>query len=61
ALVAALAILDDGPRVERMRAASRALGRPGAAAANAAILLALAEHRPVPEAAEVERLARLAA
>ncbi|HEY7940552.1 MAG TPA: UDP-N-acetylglucosamine--N-acetylmuramyl-(pentapeptide) pyrophosphoryl-undecaprenol N-acetylglucosamine transferase [Candidatus Limnocylindrales bacterium] len=61
ALVAALAILDDGPRVAAMRAASRALGRPGAAAANAAILLALAEHRPVPEAAEVERIARLAA
>ena len=39
----------------------RALGRPAAAAANAAILLALAEHRPVPEAAEVERLARRAA
>ena len=59
--VAALAILDDGPRVAAMRAASRALGRPGAAAANAAILLALAERRPVPAAAEVERIARLAA
>lgn len=61
ALVAALAILDDGPRVAAMRAASRALGRPGAAAANVTLLLALAQRRPVPEAAEVERLARLAA
>lgn len=61
ALRQALDLLDDAPRVTAMRAASRALGRPGAAAANAAILLALAQRRPVPDATEVDRLARLAA
>lgn len=58
ALLAAAAILDDPPRLAAMRAASRALGRPGAAAANAAIVLALAERTPLPEGAQLERLAR---
>jgi len=61
ALRRALDLLDDGPRVAAMRAASRSLGRPGAARANAAVLLALAERRPVPDAVEVDRLARQAA
>jgi hypothetical protein len=40
-----------------MAGASRSLGRPGAAAANAEVLLALAERRTPPDAAAVERLA----
>jgi UDP-N-acetylglucosamine--N-acetylmuramyl-(pentapeptide) pyrophosphoryl-undecaprenol N-acetylglucosamine transferase len=56
ALLAAVALLDDPPRLAAMRAASRAMGRPGAADANAAIVLA--ERRPVPDGAQLERLAR---
>jgi hypothetical protein len=41
-----------------MSAAARGLGRPAAADAVAAILLALAERRPIPDAATVERVAR---
>jgi len=48
ALLRALAALDDPARAEAMRAASRSLGRPGAAAAAAELLAALAERRPLP-------------
>jgi UDP-N-acetylglucosamine--N-acetylmuramyl-(pentapeptide) pyrophosphoryl-undecaprenol N-acetylglucosamine transferase len=61
ALLDAVRILDDAPRLERMRAASRAFGRPGAADAVAELVLALAERRPLPSAAAVERLAQGAA
>ncbi len=58
ALLEALGILDDPARTEAMRAASQALGRPGAAAANAALVLALAERSAVPDEALVERISR---
>ena len=48
----------DGPRARRaMRAAARQFGRPGAADAVAELVLALAERRPLPSAADIERLA----
>jgi UDP-N-acetylglucosamine--N-acetylmuramyl-(pentapeptide) pyrophosphoryl-undecaprenol N-acetylglucosamine transferase len=61
ALLEAVAILDDPPRLERLRAASRALGRPGAADAVAAVVVALAKREELPSAAAVERLAQGAA
>ncbi|MGH2407334.1 MAG: UDP-N-acetylglucosamine--N-acetylmuramyl-(pentapeptide) pyrophosphoryl-undecaprenol N-acetylglucosamine transferase [Candidatus Limnocylindrales bacterium] len=48
ALLAALAALEDPARATLMSAASRALGRPGAAAALAELLGALAERRTLP-------------
>jgi hypothetical protein len=44
-----------------MAAASRSLGRPGAAAAAAELLRSLAARRPLPAPAVVEQLARGAA
>jgi hypothetical protein len=41
-----------------MREAARGFGRPRAADAVAEIVLALAERRPLPSQAEVDRLAR---
>jgi UDP-N-acetylglucosamine--N-acetylmuramyl-(pentapeptide) pyrophosphoryl-undecaprenol N-acetylglucosamine transferase len=61
ALLAATAILDDPSRHVTMSAAARSMGRPGAADAVAAILLALAERRALPDAADVARLAAGAA
>ncbi|HET7677492.1 MAG TPA: UDP-N-acetylglucosamine--N-acetylmuramyl-(pentapeptide) pyrophosphoryl-undecaprenol N-acetylglucosamine transferase [Candidatus Limnocylindrales bacterium] len=61
ALLAAAALLVDVERLAAMASASRSLGRPGAAAANAELLLALAERREAPSAAALERLARGAA
>ncbi|MFM2105890.1 MAG: hypothetical protein RL338_922, partial [Chloroflexota bacterium] len=61
ALLAAAAILDDPAGHVAMSAASRELGRPGAAAAVAELLLALATGRPLPAPAEVERRSREAA
>jgi UDP-N-acetylglucosamine--N-acetylmuramyl-(pentapeptide) pyrophosphoryl-undecaprenol N-acetylglucosamine transferase len=61
ALLASCAILDDPDRLARMAAASRRMGRPGAANATAELLLDLAEHRPMPDPARIERLAREAA
>jgi UDP-N-acetylglucosamine--N-acetylmuramyl-(pentapeptide) pyrophosphoryl-undecaprenol N-acetylglucosamine transferase len=58
ALVAAAGILDDPAAHNAMAAASRALGRPSAAAAVAELVLAAAERRPLPEAAAIDRLAR---
>jgi UDP-N-acetylglucosamine--N-acetylmuramyl-(pentapeptide) pyrophosphoryl-undecaprenol N-acetylglucosamine transferase len=61
ALLAAAAILDDPAGHVAMSAASRELGRPGAAAAVAELLLALATGRPLPAPAAVERRSREAA
>jgi UDP-N-acetylglucosamine--N-acetylmuramyl-(pentapeptide) pyrophosphoryl-undecaprenol N-acetylglucosamine transferase len=61
ALVAAIDILFDEPARAAMAAASRRFGRPGAADAVTALVLALAERRPLPGAAEIEAIARGAA
>lgn len=45
-------------RLATMATAARSLGRPGAAAATAALLLALADGAPLPEAGAIERLTR---
>ena len=58
ALLEAVDLLDDPARVERMRAASRAFGRPGAADAVAELVVALAERRALPSRAVVERIAQ---
>lgn len=57
ALLAAVAILDDPARHAAMSAAARGMSRPGAAAAVAEILLALAERRALPDAGAVARMA----
>jgi UDP-N-acetylglucosamine--N-acetylmuramyl-(pentapeptide) pyrophosphoryl-undecaprenol N-acetylglucosamine transferase len=58
ALLAAAGILDDPAVHNAMAAASRALGRPAAAAAVAELVLAAAERRAFPEAAAIVRRAR---
>ena len=58
ALVAAADILFDEPARAAMAAAARGFGRPGAADAVAALVLALAERRPLPSAEAIERIAR---
>lgn len=58
ALLAASELIDDPERYQAMAAASRAMGRPGAADANAELLLALAEHRRLPQPETIERMAR---
>ncbi len=58
ALVDAAALLDDPEAHVRMSAAARALGRPGAAAAVADLVLAAARRRALPDAAAVERRSR---
>lgn len=45
-------------RLATMATAARSLGRPGATAATAALLLALADGAPLPEAGAIERLTR---
>jgi UDP-N-acetylglucosamine--N-acetylmuramyl-(pentapeptide) pyrophosphoryl-undecaprenol N-acetylglucosamine transferase len=60
ALASAVGLLDD-PRIEDMRAASRALARPGAAEATVQLLEALAERAALPSPAGVEALTREAA
>jgi UDP-N-acetylglucosamine--N-acetylmuramyl-(pentapeptide) pyrophosphoryl-undecaprenol N-acetylglucosamine transferase len=57
ALLAACSILEAEPRRAAMAAASRSIGRPGAARATARIILDLAAHTPLPARAEIERLA----
>lgn len=57
ALLRAVDLLDDPARREAMRAAARAMGRPGSADAVAEVLLALAERRALPDPATVVRIA----
>jgi len=58
ALVEAARLLDDPAAHARMSAAARSLGRPGAADAVAALVLAAAARQPFPDAAGIERRAR---
>ena len=57
ALLEAVRILDDPARHVAMAAAARSLARPRAADAVADLVLALAERRPLPSAADVARVA----
>jgi UDP-N-acetylglucosamine--N-acetylmuramyl-(pentapeptide) pyrophosphoryl-undecaprenol N-acetylglucosamine transferase len=61
ALLDAAAILDDPAVHAAMSAAARSLGRPAAAGAVADLVLALAERRPLPDPAVIERRSRTAA
>jgi UDP-N-acetylglucosamine--N-acetylmuramyl-(pentapeptide) pyrophosphoryl-undecaprenol N-acetylglucosamine transferase len=61
ALLAASRLLDDPVAHARMSGAARALGRPGAADAVAALVRAAAARQPFPDVAEIDRLARGAA
>jgi UDP-N-acetylglucosamine--N-acetylmuramyl-(pentapeptide) pyrophosphoryl-undecaprenol N-acetylglucosamine transferase len=61
ALVDAADLLADHEARARLAAAARAFGRPGAAEAVAALVLAAAERRPLPDATEIERISRGAA
>jgi UDP-N-acetylglucosamine--N-acetylmuramyl-(pentapeptide) pyrophosphoryl-undecaprenol N-acetylglucosamine transferase len=58
ALLDAARLLLDGPNHAAMSAATRSLGRPGAAHAVAELVLAAASREPFPDEAEIERLAR---
>lgn len=58
ALLDAAAILDDPVVHARMAAASRELGRPGAAEAVAELVMAAAERRPLPDRAAIDRRSR---
>lgn len=58
ALRRAAALASDASALQPMRAAARQLGRPGSAAALAAILLALAERRALPSSRSIEELSR---
>ncbi|MEA2654408.1 MAG: UDP-N-acetylglucosamine--N-acetylmuramyl-(pentapeptide) pyrophosphoryl-undecaprenol [Chloroflexota bacterium] len=58
ALLDAARLLLDGPTHAAMSAATRSLGRPGAAHAVAELVLAAASREPFPDEAEIERLAR---
>ena len=58
ALLEAARLLDDPAAHVAMSAAARALGRPGAADAVAALVMATALRDPLPTAPEVERIAR---
>jgi UDP-N-acetylglucosamine--N-acetylmuramyl-(pentapeptide) pyrophosphoryl-undecaprenol N-acetylglucosamine transferase len=55
ALLEAAAILDDASAHARMATAARSLGRPTAADAIADLVLALADRRPLPDQAAVDR------
>jgi UDP-N-acetylglucosamine--N-acetylmuramyl-(pentapeptide) pyrophosphoryl-undecaprenol N-acetylglucosamine transferase len=61
ALRSAVAVIDDDAQMTAMRAASRSFGRPGAAAAVAELVLALAERSKLPTPATIEKLSRAAA
>ena len=61
ALRRAAALLDQDEVLAGMQAASRQLGRPGAAGAVAELVLALAERRAPPSEAHIEKLSRAAA
>jgi UDP-N-acetylglucosamine--N-acetylmuramyl-(pentapeptide) pyrophosphoryl-undecaprenol N-acetylglucosamine transferase len=58
ALLAATSLLDDPAQHAAMAAASRSLGRPGAADAVAELVLAAAERRPPPDPGVLDRLSR---
>ncbi|HET9614776.1 MAG TPA: glycosyltransferase, partial [Candidatus Limnocylindrales bacterium] len=58
ALVAATDLLFDDAARSAMAAAARSLGRPGAADAVAALVLAFAERRPRPAPETIEAIAR---
>jgi UDP-N-acetylglucosamine--N-acetylmuramyl-(pentapeptide) pyrophosphoryl-undecaprenol N-acetylglucosamine transferase len=58
ALLDAATLLDDAAAHLAMSAAARSLGRPGAAEAVARLILSVAERRPLPDHAAVERLSR---
>ena len=58
ALLDAAALLDDPQAHAAMSAAARSLGRPGAAAAVAELVLAAAARTPFPDVAGIERRAR---
>ncbi len=58
ALLEAAALLDDPAAHLAMSAAARSLGRPGAALAVAELVMTVAEHAPLPDAATIERVAR---
>ena len=58
ALVAAADLLADDASRSTMATAARSLGRPGAADAVAALVLAAAERRPFPDVDEIERISR---
>jgi UDP-N-acetylglucosamine--N-acetylmuramyl-(pentapeptide) pyrophosphoryl-undecaprenol N-acetylglucosamine transferase len=60
ALVDAAALLDDQVALDAMRGAAQGFGRPGAAAAVAEIVLALAERTPLPSTSSIERMSRTA-
>jgi UDP-N-acetylglucosamine--N-acetylmuramyl-(pentapeptide) pyrophosphoryl-undecaprenol N-acetylglucosamine transferase len=57
ALIAAADLVLDEPARAAMAAASRAFGRPGAADAVAALVLALADRRPLPQPEIIEGIA----
>lgn len=57
-LLEATALVSDGDALDRMRIASRGLGRPGAARVTGDLLIALASRTALPTAAEVEQAAR---
>jgi UDP-N-acetylglucosamine--N-acetylmuramyl-(pentapeptide) pyrophosphoryl-undecaprenol N-acetylglucosamine transferase len=61
ALVGAADLLADAPALTSMAEAARGLGRPGAADAVAALVLAAAERRPFPDKGTIERISRGAA
>ena len=58
ALLDAATLLDDSSAHIRMSAAARELGRPGAANVVAELVVALAERRPLPAAAAIDRRSR---
>jgi UDP-N-acetylglucosamine--N-acetylmuramyl-(pentapeptide) pyrophosphoryl-undecaprenol N-acetylglucosamine transferase len=58
ALIEAAALLEHPAAHARMSAAARSLGRPGAAAAVAELVLAAARRVPLPDPARIERVAR---
>jgi UDP-N-acetylglucosamine--N-acetylmuramyl-(pentapeptide) pyrophosphoryl-undecaprenol N-acetylglucosamine transferase len=58
ALLSAAALLDEPAAHVRMSAAARSLGRPGAAKAVADLVLALAQRRPLPDPAQIDRQSR---
>ncbi len=60
-LTAAVEMLHDTDQMATMRAAALSFGRPGAAAAVAELVLALAERSKLPAAATIERMSRAAA